>query len=139
MTTLFAKLTDLLTTNLASLALVDLNTGQVNRVCPSSPIPTPAVLLKFASQSIDEIDSRQDLVSVQITASVVVDNSNNTTTAQTALQNLTIIGDVVKSLRGYNDSQITNLTRVSSIPEDRADCLFVHNVVFTGNYIETFE
>lgn len=145
MTTLFQQISDQLVAKVPNLAVVDLNTGQLNRFCETSPIATPAVLLKFSSPNIEEIDSSQDIVPVQVSVAVIIDNTISETSSitpapwrQQSLDKLAVINKVARALRGFYTDEITNLTRVSSVPEDRNDCLYVHNITFTGNYLETF-
>lgn len=146
MQTLYTTLCDRIGAIVPEIQVIDLDAGQLNRFCETSPVATPALLLKFSAPTIENIDASQDMVTVQITVRVVIDNSAGETSSTTpaqwrakALDRLCVIDRVTAALRGFSTSEISSLERLSSVAEDRADCVFVQNITFAGSYIEVFE
>lgn len=142
---LFLALSTRITERMTEIRVVDLDTGQLNRPSETLPIETPAVLLSFASSSIEELDDEQDLVSVQITARLVLDTSAGETSSLTpeawrerALQQTDLVDQLSAALRGFSTAEINPLTRVSVTPEQRGDGLWVCVLVFSGSYLEEF-
>lgn len=142
---LFLALSHCITERIAEIRIVDLDTGQLNRPSETLPIETPAVLLSFASGAIEELDSTQDVVSVQITARLVLDASAGETASTTpepwrerALAQTDLVDRLSAALRGFSTAEINPLTRVAITPEQRGDGLWVCSLVFSGSYLEYF-
>ena len=137
------KLMDRLRDNVTELAFINFDSGEVDEPEQNYSIPFPAVLISVETVNwTDQANGiqRGDTIILARCCFDVIEDMNNTTPEQIATAaktKLLLINKIHSFLQGYGGETFTKLSRVQSETEKRADGLFVYNMRYRVNYVDT--